>query len=202
MFLLFNKNCIISQGPVFRKMQLFHLQWRTLVIFLQAFPLLSCWTVALPISQKANQSTSWKLHLALSTSPYLVAQNCAQMIFDHEWNERETFSWEKVSLLKWRQLKNRRMNGFTIYHRPAYFFTFESNSVFENLQGFAAAISYLETFLSEVIFQLFQKIVNWNYHFYKEEVPLTWVVRLHYGETRESRTGVRKALLLLLLLRQ
>ena len=61
--LLFNKNCIISQGPVFRKMQLFHLQWRTLVIFLQAFPLLSCWTVALPISQKVNQSTSWKLHL-------------------------------------------------------------------------------------------------------------------------------------------
>ena len=52
------------------------------------------------------------------------------------------------------------MNGFTIYHRPAYYFTFESNSVFENLQGFAAAISYLETFLSEVIFQLFQKIVN------------------------------------------
>ena len=89
--LLFNKNCIISQGPVFRKMQLFHLQWRTLVTFLQAFALLSCWTVALPISQKVNQSTSWKLHLALSTSPYLVAHNCAQMIFDHEWNEREPF---------------------------------------------------------------------------------------------------------------
>ena len=32
------------------------------------------------------------------------------------------------------------------------FFTFESNSVFENLQGFAAAISYLETFFYQKSF--------------------------------------------------